>query len=204
MQSNLTKLRDIVSRNIKDMRILADKLISTMETVGNLEETLSRVHQKIDLIEKNRVHASPGVKVFSISQDSLSENATVNQLSLDSNPDELRDLISQHPNWLRPFAINAELHRRNDTEDRIKIIRSSSGYMRVIRLLNGSEWSYIEPMRSERFNRIPMLKKIFETPETVLSQESTIFVVTPLKIQPLQKSVLWEIICNGKVELDQS
>jgi hypothetical protein len=204
IRDNMSMIRNIVHNNIHDLKILSEKLLSTIERVSILEESITQIYLKFELMQGNQTLGSSGVKGFAVSHDSHTESINSAQISIDLSPDDLQQIIHQHPNWLRPFAICAELQKKDDSDDSIRLIRSASGYMKVVRLSNGSEWSYIEPMKIERFHRIPMLKDIFKVPASLPRQESTVFVTSPLKVQPLHKTVLWEILGNGIVELDQS
>ncbi|MFN9622586.1 MAG: hypothetical protein ACK587_07115 [Cyanobacteriota bacterium] len=204
MKSNKTGIRNILYDNIKDMKQLTLKIIDISKKLDNLECTVKYIYSKLEISENSNSDLSSGIKSFPVPHESLLHNYSSTQRSLDSSRDELKDIIYQHPGWLKSFSITAELQKKQGNEKQVRLIRSSSGYIKVIRLTDGSEWAYIEPMKIERFKRILLLNEAFEHLDLSTKENLTVFVTSPIKVQPLQKSMLWEITCLGKLELDHS
>jgi hypothetical protein len=204
MKSSKTGIRNILYDNIKDMKQLTLKIIDISKKLDSLECTVRYIYSKLEISENSNSDLSSGIKSFPVPHESLLHNYSSTQRSLDSSRDELKDIIYQHPGWLKSFSITAELQKKLGNEKQVRLIRSSSGYIKVIRLTDGSEWAYIEPMKIERFKRILLLNEAFEHLDLSTKENLTVFVTSPIKVQPLQKSMLWEITCLGKLELDHS
>jgi hypothetical protein len=84
----------------------------------------------------------------------------------------------------------------------LRLKRSSTGYLRVIKLVNGSEWAYFEQMSYERFWRMPLLKEIFEIKNAEsgdAAKWSSAFVDEPVRLQALQKGARWELLGKGSL-----
>ncbi len=136
---------------------------------------------------------------FNAGVASVSPTASQSLQALDMEQDALPELIMQHPSWLRPFTVSAELEKHELEEDIYRLTRSKSGYLRVIRLINGTEWAYFEEMTKDRFLRIPLLSEIYS--DTSNKEElawATAWTVKPLKLQTLQRGARWEILDFGE------
>ena len=125
---------------------------------------------------------------------------TTNTQALDLEEQELPELIIQHPTWLRPFSVTAEVEKHSLEEEVYRLIRSTSGYLRVVKLTNGSEWAYFEQMSQERFLRIPLLREIYHGEQLwTESSLSNIWSSKPAKLQTLQRGSRWELVENGEL-----
>jgi hypothetical protein len=94
----------------------------------------------------------------------------------------------------------AELEKHELEVETLRFRRSTVGYLRVIKLVDGSEWAYFEQMTYERFSRMPLLKEIFEinSREAITTAKwSTAFIDEPVRLQALQKGSRWELLNKG-------
>jgi len=140
-----------------------------------------------------------GVPVFSVGN---SENSQVGNRTpeLDAEEAEIGELIAQHPKWLRPFSVQAELEKHEIEVETLRLRRSTTGYLRVIRLTNGTEWAYFENMSYDRYSRMPLLKDVFDLSSRgkgeVVTWSSAI-IEKPVRLQALQRGARWEILAKG-------
>lgn len=196
--TNSSKLRDIVRLNIQSIRDLADALLRTKEKLLATEETIAELLHRIEKLEGHQSPATAdGLKMYAVSgQDRISGSTVIPDLDVDI--DDLPSLILQHPSWLRPFSILAEIEKHQLDGETLRLRRAPSGYLRVIRLTNGTEWGYFETISRDRFKRLPLLGQLFES--TVQGDDwASAWVEQPVKLQSLQKGVRWEILVQGKL-----
>jgi len=140
-----------------------------------------------------------GVPVFTVgnSENSQDGNRT---LELDADEAEIGTLIAQHPKWLRPFSVQAELEKHDLDVETLRLRRSTTGYLRVIRLTNGSEWAYFENISYDRYMRMPLLKDVFDLSSSGKDKEgrwSSALIEKPVRLQALQRGARWEILGKG-------
>ena len=176
------------------MFYVKDKLDATQDTVADLlarVEELEAANSSSDFVD--------GVRAFSTTSGGSAATVTQQSQALDLEPEALPDLIMQHPSWLRPFSVAAEVEYHQLEEDSFRLLRSKTGYLRVIRLSNGTEWAYFEEMSKERFQRIPLLSKLFADSEGQYEFSwARAWTSTPLRLQTLQRGSRWEILELGQ------
>lgn len=197
MTEDLGKLKEIIRKNISSIKEVADALVKVRDKLLATEETVAEVITRVEKLESSSgLKTTDGIRMFGVP----SNQATPTSLSapeLDIEAGELTELILQHPTWLRPFSMQAELEKHEHETETIRLRRSSSGYLRVIRLNNGSEWAYFEEISIGRFTRLPLLQEVFEQ-ELGISEWKSAWVSKPLKLQALQRGARWEIVGKGK------
>jgi hypothetical protein len=198
MSEDLSKLKDIIRTNIRNIKEVADTLVYVRERLLATEETVSELMDRVEKMEgRTAPSTSDGVRMFGVSSNKT-DTVVSGTLDLDIEPSELGQIIFQHPKWLRPFSVQAELEKHELEVETLRLRRSSSGYIRILRLSDGTEWAYFEELSFERYTRLPLLGKVFElkNPNT---EWSNAIVEEPVKLQSLQRGARWEIIAKGKL-----
>jgi hypothetical protein len=198
MSEDLSKLKDIIRTNIRNIKEVADTLVYVRERLLATEETVSELMDRVEKMEgRTAPSTSDGVRMFGVSSNKT-DTVVSGTLDLDIEPSELGQIIFQHPKWLRPFSVQAELEKHELEVETLRLRRSSSGYIRILRLSDGTEWAYFEELSFERYTRLPLLGKVFElkNPNT---EWSSAIVEEPVKLQSLQRGARWEIIAKGKL-----
>ena len=201
MAEDLSKLKEIIRTNIRNIKEVADALVYVREKMLATQETVDEILNRLDRLEEARPNTIDGVRVFSVGNSESGETSSRTP-DLDIDQEELGTLITQHPRWLRPFSVLAELEKHELEVETLRLKRSSTGYLRVIKLVNGSEWAYFEQMSYERFSRMPLLREVFEIKIGKSGDEakwSTAFVDEPVKLQALQKGARWELLGKGSL-----
>lgn len=201
--TDVSQLREIVRLNIRNIKEVADALINVREMLLATQETVEEVLHRVERLEGSQhPTTSDGVKMYAAgSNDRLSENAAFPELDVDVA--DLTGLILQHPSWLRPFSVLAEIEKHQLESETLRLRRTSSGYLRVIRLTNGTEWAYFEAISNDRFTRLKLLSEVFDPiakPENWMSA----WVSQPVKLQSLQKGARWEILVKGKLIVESN
>lgn len=198
MTEDLSKLKEIIRANIRNIKEVADALVQLREKAQATEETVSEVLDRIEQLENSNLgRTQSGVRMFGVNSNSISLANSLDAPDLDLEGSDLSELISQHPSWLRPFSVPAEIEKHGLDGDIFRIKRSSAGYLRVVRLSNGTEWAYFEAISADRFSRIPLLGQLFDFNGDQESW-STAWVSEPLRLQSLQKGSRWEVLGRGK------
>lgn len=198
MSDDLSKLKDIIRTNIRNIKEVADTLVYVRESLLATQETVAELIDRVELIEgRSGPTTSDGVRMFGVG-GTQSDTSAGGTPDLDMEPSELGQVIVQHPRWLRPFSVQAELEKHDLEVVTLRLRRSSSGYMRVLRLSNGTEWAYIEEISFERYSRLPLLRQVFEL-NNQNSEWSSACVENAVKLQSLQRGARWEIIAKGKL-----
>ena len=198
MIDDLSKIKDIIRSNIRNIKEVADTLIFEREKLIATQETVAEILDRLEKLESKTVPTtSDGVKMFGVVSNK-SDTSVGGTPDLDLESSELAQLIGQHPQWLRPFSVQAELEKHELEVETIRLRRSSSGYMRVIRLSNGTEWAYLEEISFERYSRLALLREVFDINRSN-SDWSSAWVDEPIKLQSLQRGSRWEIITKGKL-----
>jgi len=194
------KLKNILRSNIKAIKDVADNLFLVKDKLDATQETVSDLITRVEELEaKGSASTVGGVMAFNATGATVSATSSLNLQALDLEEDALPELIMQHPSWLRPFTVLAELEKHELEEDIYRLIRSQSGYLRVIRLVDGSEWAYFEEITKDRFLRIPLLSEIFlDTEDTKELEWGIAWTVKPIKLQALQRGARWEILDVGQ------
>jgi len=200
MAEDLTKLKEIVRSNIRNIKEIADALVYVREKLLATQETVDELMTRVEGLELKKSGANiDGVPVFSVGN---SENSQVGNRTpeLDAEEAEIGELIAQHPKWLRPFSVQAELEKHEIEVETLRLRRSTTGYLRVIRLTNGTEWAYFENMSYDRYSRMPLLKDVFDLSSRgkgeVVTWSSAI-IEKPVRLQALQRGARWEILAKG-------
>jgi hypothetical protein len=205
MHEELSKLKEIIRTNIRNIKEVADALVYVREKLLATQETVGEILNRLDRLEAGKGNTVDGIRVFSVGNSDTGE--TTNRTpDLDVEQEELGMLITQHPRWLRPFSVQAELEKHELEVETLRLRRSSTGYLRVIKLVNGSEWAYFEQISFERFSRMPLLREIFDisNAETgTLKEWSTAFIEEPVRLQALQKGARWELLGKGKLSTEK-
>jgi len=200
MAEDLTKLKEIIRSNIRNIKEVADTLVYVREKLLATQETVDELMTRVEGLELKRSGASlDGVPVFTVGN---SENSQVGNrtLELDADEAEIGTLIAQHPKWLRPFSVQAELEKHDLEVETLRLRRSTTGYLRVIRLTNGSEWAYFENISYDRYMRLPLLKDVFDLSSSGKDAEgrwSSALIEKPVRLQALQRGARWEILGKG-------
>jgi len=200
MAEDLTKLKEIIRSNIRNIKEVADALVYVREKLLATQETVDELMTRVEGLELKRSGASlDGVPVFTVGN---SENSQVGNrtLELDADEAEIGTLIAQHPKWLRPFSVQAELEKHDLEVETLRLRRSTTGYLRVIRLTNGSEWAYFENISYDRYMRLPLLKDVFDLSSSGKDAEgrwSSALIEKPVRLQALQRGARWEILGKG-------
>lgn len=206
MSEDLSKLKDIIRTNIRNIKEVADALVYIREKLLATEETVSELVNKVEGIESRATPTtSEGIRMFGVASNESAVATSAGTPDLDVEESELGPLIAQHPKWLRPFSVQAELEKHDLEVETLRLRRSSTGYLRILRLSNGSEWGYIEEMSYERYARVTLLKEVFEMKEErsrgpsnpLISNWKTAWVFEPMKLQSLQRGARWEILQKG-------
>jgi len=196
MSEDLSKLKDIIRTNIRNIKEVADTLVYVRERLLATEETVSELMDRVEKMEgRTGLSTSDGVRMFGVSSNQ-SDTVVSGTPDLDIEPSEIGQIIFQHPKWLRPFSVQAELEKHELEVETLRLRRSSSGYIRILRLSDGTEWAYVEGLSFERYTRLPLLGKVFDlkNPNT---EWSNAIVEEPVKLQSLQRGARWEIIAKG-------
>ena len=202
----LSRLKDIIRANIKNIKEVADNLVYLREKFFAMDEVIEELLGRVESLESKTASSvsSTGVKMFGVGGNASSSTQVTNDLDL--TIEDLKEIIIQHPSWLRPFSVLAELEKHELEVDTIRLRRSPSGYLRVIRITDGTEWAYFENMSRDRFTRLPLLKEIFVIGPEETSQGderwSTAWVSTPSRLQSLQRGARWEILEPGKLLIE--
>lgn len=198
MSEDLSKLKDIIRTNIRNIKEVADTLVYVREKLLATEETVSELMDRVENIEgRTGPSTSDGVRMFAVSSNK-SDTVVSGTPDLDIEPSELGQIIFQHPKWLRPFSVQAELEKHELEVETLRLRRSSSGYIRIVRLSDGTEWAYFEELSFERYSRLPLLGKVFDL-KNPNKEWSNAIVEEPVKLQSLQRGARWEIIAKGKL-----
>jgi hypothetical protein len=201
MAEDLSKLREIIRNNIRSTKEITEELLNVKEKMLATQETVGEILNRLDQLEAGNTNTIDGVRVFSVGNSETGEKSSRTP-DLDIDQAELRELITQHPRWLRPFSVLAELEKHELEVETLRFRRSTVGYLRVIKLVDGSEWAYFEQMTYERFSRMPLLKEIFEinSREAITTAKwSTAFIDEPVRLQALQKGSRWELLNKGTI-----
>jgi len=200
MAEDLTKLKEIIRSNIRNIKEIADALVYVREKLLATQETVDELMTRVEGLELKKSGANiDGVPVFSVGN---SENSQVGNRTpeLEAEEAEIGELIAQHPKWLRPFSVQAELEKHEIEVETLRLRRSTTGYLRVIRLTNGTEWAYFENMSYDRYSRMPLLKDVFDLSShgkgEVVTWSSAI-IEKPVRLQALQRGARWEILAKG-------
>jgi hypothetical protein len=199
MAEDLSKLKEIIRNNIRSTKEITEALFNVKEKMLATQETVGEILNRLDQLEAGNTNTIDGVRVFSVGNSETGEKSSRTP-DLDIEQAELRELITQHPRWLRPFSVLAELEKHELEVETLRFRRSTVGYLRVIKLVDGSEWAYFEQMTYERFSRMPLLKEIFEinSREAITTAKwSTAFIDEPVRLQALQKGSRWELLNKG-------
>lgn len=203
MAEDLAKLKEIIRKNISSIKEVADALVNVRDKLLATEQTVSEIITRVERLELNNAPTtSDGVRMFGVTSNSYVQ-ADPSAVELDIESGELSELILQHPTWLRPFTLPAELEKHEPEAEVIRLKRSSSGYLRVIRLSNGSEWGYFEEISIGRFTRLPLLQEVF-VQEMGQPIWNSAWVSKPLKLQALQRGARWEIVGKGTIMTDRA
>ncbi len=199
MSDEYQKLKDILRSNIKAVKDVTDNLFYVKDKLDATQETVADLLARVEELEANPSSGVvDGVRAFSATSGSSAATVSQQMQALDLEPEALPALIMQHPSWLRPFSVVAEVEYHQLEQDSFRLLRSKTGYLRVIRLSNGTEWAYFEEMSKERFQRIPLLSKIFaDSEEKYEFSWATAWTSTPLRLQTLQRGSRWEVIELG-------
>ena len=198
MSEDLSKLKDIIRTNIRNIKEVADTLVYVRERLLATEETVAELIDRVEQVEgRTGPTTSDGVRMFGVGSNQ-SDTSVGGTPDLDMEPSDLGQIIVQHPRWLRPFSVQAELEKHELEVETLRLKRSSSGYMRVVRLSNGTEWAYFEEISFERYSRLPLLRQVFDL-DNPNSEWSSAWVEDPIKLQSLQRGARWEIIAKGKL-----
>ena len=199
------KIKEILRSNIKQIKSLAESLFNIRDKLEATQETVEELLNRVEAIEENKKSSNDSgvIRSYTTTGDTSSANNQYGQ-ALDLEEDELPNLILQHPTWLRPFSLTVELEKYELEEDCYRFIRSSSGYLRVLRLSNGSEWAYFEQMTKERFLRIPLLSEIYACQDLNLDPSwSYAWTCKPAKLQSLQRGSRWELLQGGQLMTEE-
>ena len=199
------KIKEILRSNIKQIKSLAESLFNIRDRLEATQETVEELLNRVEAIEENKISSNDSgvIRSYTTTGDTSSANNQYGQ-ALDLEEDELPNLILQHPTWLRPFSLTVELEKYELEEDCYRFIRSSSGYLRVLRLSNGSEWAYFEQMTKERFLRIPLLSEIYASQDLNLDPSwSYAWTCKPAKLQSLQRGSRWELLQGGQLMTEE-
>jgi len=200
MTEEYEKLRDILRSNIQAVKDIADNLVFVRDKLEATQETLADLVMRVEELEaKSSSSVVDGVVAFEAPTKDVDHHVAGQTQALDLEYQELPNLIMQHPSWLRPFSVAAEVEYHELEEDVYRLLRSKNGYLRVVRLNDGTVWGYFEEMSKERFQRIPLLSKIFEE-EGLKDENSWIKAWTsvPLRLQTLQRGSRWEMLEHGQ------
>lgn len=196
MAYQLTKLKEIIRTNIKNIKEVADAVVCIKEKLLATEETVAEILERVDKLEDRAVPTtSDGVRMFGVGGTQTPGHG-VGSPELDIESSELGNIIAQHPSWLRPFTVQAELERHDLEVETLRLRRSLSGYIKVLRLTNGSEWAYLEEISFERFTRLTLLKEVFDV-QGVQSAWKSAWIEKPIRLQSLQRGARWEILGKG-------
>jgi len=202
MAEDLTKLKEIIRSNIRNIKEVADALVYVREKLLATQETVDELMTRVEGLELKRSGANiDGIPVFSVGNSENSQVAN-RTLELDADEAEIGTLITQHPKWLRPFSVQAELEKHDLEVETLRLRRSTTGYLRVIRLTNGSEWAYFENMSYDRYTRMPLLKNVFDLSSSGKDTEgrwSSALIEKPVRLQALQRGARWEILGKGLI-----
>ena len=201
MAEDLSKLKEIIRTNIRNIKEVADTLVYVREKMLATQETVDEILNRLDRLEAGGPNTVDGVRVFSVGNSETGETSSRTP-DLDIEQKDLGTLITQHPRWLRPFSVLAELEKHDLEVETLRLKRSSTGYLRVIKLVNGSEWAYFEQMSYERFSRMALLREIFEIRNGEsgdAAKWSTALVDEPVRLQALQKGARWELLGKGSL-----
>lgn len=199
------KIKEILRSNIKQIKSLAESLFNIRDKLEATQETVEELLNRVEAIEENKKSSNDSgvIRSYTTTGDTSSANNQYGQ-ALDLEEDELPNVILQHPTWLRPFSLTVELEKYELEEDCYRFIRSSSGYLRVLRLSNGSEWAYFEQMTKERFLRIPLLSEIYASQDLNLDPSwSYAWTCKPAKLQSLQRGSRWELLQGGQLMTEE-
>ena len=200
MAEDLTKLKEIIRSNIRNIKEIADALVYVKEKLLATQETVDELMTRVEGLELKKSGANiDGVPMFSLGNSETSQ--VVNRTpELDAEEAEIGALIAQHPKWLRPFSVQAELEKHDLEVETLRLRRSTAGYLRVIRLTNGTEWAYFENMSYDRYSRMPLLKDVFDLSSSGKDEEVTwtsAIIEKPVRLQALQRGARWEILAKG-------
>ena len=200
MSDEYQKLKDILRSNIKAVKDVTDNLFYVKDKLDATQVTVADLLARVEELEANPSSGVvDGVRAFSATSGSSAATVSQQLQALDLEPEALPALIMQHPSWLRPFSVVAEVEYHQLEQDSFRLLRSKTGYLRVIRLSNGTEWAYFEEMSKERFQRIPLLSKIFaDSEENYEFSWVTAWTSTPLRLQTLQRGSRWEVLELGQ------
>ena len=200
------KLKDILRSNIKAVKDVTDNLFYVKDKLDATQETVADLLARVEELEANPSSGVvDGVRAFSATSGSSAATVSQQLQALDLELEALSALIMQHPSWLRPFSVVAEVEYHQLEQDSFRLLRSKTGYLRVIRLSNGTEWAYFEEMSKERFQRIPLLSKIFaDSEEKYEFSWATAWTSIPLRLQTLQRGSRWEVLELGQYISERS
>ena len=201
--SEIEKIKNVIRTNIRNIKELVDNLVMTKEKLLATEEVVSELIDRVQALEAGASRSSGVIAVQAGGVRSEDGPSSKDFLELDLSESDLTQVIVQHPRWVRPFTVTAELESHELEDIRIRLVRSSAGYLRVLRLQSGTEWAYLEPMTAKRFMRMPMLREAFiGIGEVNADSEAHVCVTTPLRLQSLQRGARWEILEKGECILD--
>lgn len=200
MSQDYERLKNIVRSNIKSVKDIADNLFFVRDKLDATQETVEELLSRVESLESKSPAAKVGgVMAFSAGSASHSQSAASHQIqALDLEPQLLPELISQHPSWLRPFTVEVELEKPDPDSESLRLIRSKAGYLRVIRLTNGSEWAYFEEMSRDRFLRIPLMSQLFNNTSLDEATWTKAWNSLPARLQTLQRGSRWEVYEFGQ------
>lgn len=199
MADDYQRLKDILRSNVKAVKDVADNLFYVRDKLEATQETVEELLQRVEGLEAKKTSTQIGGVAAFNAGSSLGSSAASHQIqALDLEPEQLPDLISQHPTWLRPFTVEAELEKHELEEDFFRLARSKAGYLRVIRLTDGSEWAYFETMSGERFLRLPLLAQVFINSSPDVTNFMQVWTDKPVRLQTLQRGSRWEVYEYGQ------
>lgn len=200
MDADLAKLKDVLKSHMNRLKEVVDSLIFFREKLLATETVVVELVNRVEKLESTvGKYTSDGVRIFDVPVG-VSTSAVPSHLELDIKRQELPGLILQHPQWLRPFSIKVELEKTESDEEKIFVKRSSTGYLWVVRLKDGTEWAYFEQISRDRFDRLPLLQKIFHPIQACSNSNWTnAWVAEPVRLQPLQRGARWVVLELGKV-----
>ena len=123
MSEEFKKLKDILRSNIKAIKDVADNLFYVKDKLDATQETVSDLITRVEELEaKGSASTVGGVMAFNATGATVSATSSSNLQALDLAEDALPELIMQHPSWLRPFTVLAELEKHELEEDIYRLI----------------------------------------------------------------------------------
>ena len=128
MPDEYQKLKDILRSNIKAVKDVTDNLFYVKDKLDATQETVADLLARVEELESNPSSGVvDGVRAFSATSGSSTATVTHQLQALDLDPEALPDLIMQHPSWLRPFSVEAEVEYHQLEEESFRLLRSKTG-----------------------------------------------------------------------------